>query len=38
MSVLTYLLVSNSGKVGKTVRFPKTTVSLNYLFNQITQI
>lgn len=31
------VLVSDSGKVGKkTVKFPKTTVSLNHLFNQTT--
>ncbi len=34
--VLRHVLLSDSGKVGKTVKFPKTTVSLNYLFNQIT--
>ncbi len=28
--------VEDSGIVGKTVKFPQTTVSLNYLFNQIT--
>ncbi len=37
-SALRYFLVSDSGKVGKTAKFPQTTASLNYLFNQITPI